>query len=691
MYFCCQIPNLRRCKYFHRSSVHLSRSNSFISASIERQLTVPLNPNTSEVASPKSEEILLEFKQDMKRIGYWSVACFSCYMLILVGIGCVVIGSLILRWTRINISRLSSASPDSISVASGSCDSLVLQAYSNLAHIGLSALGAVISALSSYLQQICTSPSCADIAERVRIDEDMSFGSNLPKRFFIGERKQLLALLWILLVLTSLPVQLALNATTSYRVQVLGTPAINAIRVADVDRDQYVRVPFSVNGTVGDGAVAWSTIKSWTNVSGSQCADLIHEQISFVTDYRNVIAVVDANSSLNTRPGIWSPLGDPALSVDYAAWFTTRCSSIEMLGSATPGDFTSCYVETVSSLCQLTVHWFPPLVIGCVLIIKGMTMLLALRMHFHFKERLVNCLGDVIVLATKYNNVHSDRIKPSTIYGKQWIFWWRRLGKFDYLAFLLWWASVGIAIGIGRSKMEKLRNSVAFSLTRDGLNVMLGRVDTFTFIHSLPQSFPVVLLIANSPQLWISVCLLIWNTQISQMWMEREWRSYYLRQHLPRVSFDSKEPGTRPTRWLQLPYWLAVLLGTVSVGLHWVTSQTLNVIETVKPDGSRSIVLNYSPLAILCTGLASMVLVVILSLLCIVPIRSWMPLMGGSARVVWSYCSHLPSKLPSTGIAWGDISTPTERRAGFGEEVGPMVPRVRYPNSVKVLPRSRWI
>jgi hypothetical protein len=39
----------------------------------------------------------------------------------------------------------------------------------------------------------------------------------------------------------------------------------------------------------------------------------------------------------------------------------------------------------------------------------------------------------------------------------------------------------------------------------------------------------------------------------------------------------------------------------------------------------------------------------------------------------------LETNLPLRGIAWGDISTPVERLAGFGEKVGALKEGVTYP------------
>ena len=84
--------------------------------------------------------------------------------------------------------------------------------------------------------------------------------------------------------------------------------------------------------------------------------------------------------------------------------------------------------------------------------------------------------------------------------------------------------------------------------------------------------------------------------------MEREWHRFYCHQKRPRVSYDkSKEVGVRSTRWLQLPYWLTTTLMIISTVMHWLTSETMFVVEFYQSElGLQShFGINYSPLLFL--------------------------------------------------------------------------------------------
>lgn len=124
--------------------------------------------------------------------------------------------------------------------------------------------------------------------------------------------------------------------------------------------------------------------------------------------------------------------------------------------------------------------------------------------------------------------------------------------------------------------------------------------------------------------------------------------------------------------------------------LHWLVSQTLFVVE-ILPNQQKpaNFYLNFSPLAIICVGGASTILVLGMTIFYFVPIKSWMPLMAGSLRTVLESCLYLPSPpLPKGGIMWGDISTERQRLAGFGILAAELVPGAIYPGNRELEPRN---
>jgi hypothetical protein len=274
--------------------------------------------------------------------------------------------------------------------------------------------------------------------------------------------------------------------------------------------------------------------------------------------------------------------------------------------------------------------------------------------------------------------------------------WRRALGFWDVVVAIFWWISALGVTGFGVFAWQVLGTGLTFSdrLKRFGV----GTVDPMTSLlpgttdirGGSPNTFPLQVIIANCPQLWLSVGYLLWNNQITRIYMEGEWRSFYRRAQKPRISYGKSngEVGVRETRWLQLPYLLSFFLMILSTILHWLVSQTLSVVEILgtAQHPAPNYYLNFSPLAIIITGVVSTILVLGITIYYFIPIRTWMPLMAGSGRVVFESCVRLESTLPVSGIMWGDISTRASRLAGFGEVALDLIPGAKYPGEIAIEP-----
>lgn len=177
---------------------------------------------------------------------------------------------------------------------------------------------------------------------------------------------------------------------------------------------------------------------------------------------------------------------------------------------------------------------------------------------------------------------------------------------------------------------------------------------------------------SNLGQLLLSVVYLLFNNQITRLWQEREWRSFYRKAKKPRTAIASG-PGTRPTRWLQLPYSLSALLITVSICLHWIASQAVYFVESYR-SSFKGVTLNLyiMPLPTIVFASIWTVLVIVISIIYFLPIYTRMPVMASSARVIMASCCRL-TELPPDGIMWGDIthlSGSSKRKAGFSSTAG---------------------
>lgn len=105
-----------------------------------------------------------------------------------------------------------------------------------------------------------------------------------------------------------------------------------------------------------------------------------------------------------------------------------------------------------------------------------------------------------------------------------------------------------------------------------------GRVDPRTSISTwLPDDVLVKAVIANIPQLILSVLYFNYNALFTAMLMGYEWTSYAVKRKGLRVSHDARG-AQRTTYFLQLPYRFGVPLMVLAGTLHWLVSQSIFVV-----------------------------------------------------------------------------------------------------------------
>ena len=595
----------------------------------------------------------------LKRARYISSAILVSYALIFLSVTSTVatIVAFVLTHRHAQQSNLYQLYPQSIPIFKDTCDSRKLQIANLLAHLLVNCIGTIVLGLSNYIQQLCASPNVEDISNGFRRRGDVIFGSNSPAAVFqLGHRG--ITIMWIVLVLTSLPLHIMLNGITGFAAK-----AVEAERRALTLSQTDLLTPIQL---------------SWDNVTAAECANLLIASRAHVTNFLNITAIIKDD-----------------LSPDAVAYYNGSGESYYAKSS----DLINCYGNMIQSECQLTIRWFPLLCASLAIIAKAALVTVMIRRHTHFKKTQYITVGDMIAAAANYPELRRDLPDPDPpkgaifegIYQRQRIAWRRAIGRSDLITAIFWWVTAIVVTTIGIYSWYNVVGGIHLSdrLKRFGL----GTEDPATSLVSgatgqpfqIGPPFPLQVIIANLPQVWLTIGYLTWNNMIGRIWLEKEWRSFYHVHQLPRVSYNSRAQGVQNARWLQLPYWLTMLLMSISVLLHWLVSQTLFVVEIYFSDKAIASVfhLHYSPLAIISVGTFTCFLVFGITLYYFIPIKTWMPLMAGSARVVFESCSRLAgSDLPRNGIGWGDISYRNERLAGFGQVVGRMVEGVRYPGLI---------
>ncbi|KAK2882551.1 hypothetical protein FQN49_000236 [Arthroderma sp. PD_2] len=189
---------------------------------------------------------------------------------------------------------------------------------------------------------------------------------------------------------------------------------------------------------------------------------------------------------------------------------------------------------------------------------------------------------------------------------------------------------------------------------RSGLwTAKLQALDSRTLItgQSWPKSMISNTLIANMPQLIYSIIYFAFNGILTTMTMAAEWSQYAIKRKGLRVS-NPPRMSQRSTYFLSLPSRYAIPLTGTSAILHWLISQSLFLveIEAYTADNQRdpSFDLNtcgYSPIAIVCSVTVGAAMVFCLIGLGYKRFKSGMPVAGSCSLAIAAACCPNPEPL----------------------------------------------
>ena len=194
------------------------------------------------------------------------------------------------------------------------------------------------------------------------------------------------------------------------------------------------------------------------------------------------------------------------------------------------------------------------------------------------------------------------------------------------------------------------------------------------FKSSMQSSLVAMVMLANSPQLVLSILYFNYNSLFTCMLLAKEWSGYAHKRKGLRVTAPRGEQ--RSTYRLQVPYRYGVPLLIFSGLLHWLVSQSLFLVRASAFNDAGDLdpkydisTCGYSPSAILVTIIVG---IVILVLVFVNGFRSYspgMPLAGSCSTAISAAC-HPPKgdENPSTKtLMWGLCNQDTSSN---GEENG---------------------
>lgn len=187
----------------------------------------------------------------------------------------------------------------------------------------------------------------------------------------------------------------------------------------------------------------------------------------------------------------------------------------------------------------------------------------------------------------------------------------------------------------------------------------LGAIQKNIVTSSLPKRMLDSVVVANIPQLLITMSYYGYNNLMTTMLAAAEYDSYGVSSKSLRVTWPEKDSQQKSTYWFSIPYQYAVPILVLYVVLHWLVSQSTFYVlripytpqgEAVWSDSISS--LGFSPLLIFCALLIGSFIICLLILLSLKRFKSNMPLAGSCSTVICAAC-HPPKYESPDFIALG--------------------------------------
>ncbi|KAJ5530394.1 hypothetical protein N7527_003787 [Penicillium freii] len=175
--------------------------------------------------------------------------------------------------------------------------------------------------------------------------------------------------------------------------------------------------------------------------------------------------------------------------------------------------------------------------------------------------------------------------------------------------------------------------------------------------------------VANIPQLFITVSYYCYNAVLTSMLAAAEYSSYGVKRKALRVTWPIKDSQQRSTYWLSVPYrYVAPILALYMV-LHWLVSQSLFYLMLIEylPDDQPNpknmmSSLGYSSTPIFLSILIGAIMILTLFALAFRKFKSTMPLAASSSAAISAACHPPKDEDLDTAalglVKWGETISP---------------------------------
>ncbi|KAK0653277.1 hypothetical protein DIS24_g6270 [Lasiodiplodia hormozganensis] len=348
-----------------------------------------------------------------------------------------------------------------------------------------------------------------------------------------------------------------------------------------------------------------------------------------------------------------------------------------------------CQSEKVEQKCRLN---FNLPVLGIVIVFNAVKLACMTFVAYRMHDRPMITLGDAVssflrlpdattkgmCLATRAHFQRcrdwAQEIETPMTYRLQKMRWMKTASNKHWLITVsLFVLALATILGLLGYSIPHLKTSYGHSGISSLWSLGVGKTRSETMIEgwAIPtrgeSAVISAILVANSPQLILSLIYVFFNGLCTRMLLAREWSSFARHRKALRVSSPRGEQ--RSTYFLQLPYRYGVPLVIYSTVLHWLVSQSIFLarVETWDSAGAYAgresvTTCGYSPMGIILTAIVAACLVLTGFGMGLRHLDSDMPVAGGCSAAISAAChppDEISEKLP---LQWGAL--PTDETSG---------------------------
>ncbi|KAJ5816968.1 hypothetical protein N7447_009201 [Penicillium robsamsonii] len=608
----------------------------------------------------------------------------------------------------------------SVVIYQGDCG--IVKRWSLALHLIINILSTLILAASNYCMQTLVAPTRDEVDAAHARGEWLDIGGASIKNLLAIGRDRLG--LWIILMLTASPFHLMYNSmffeslsTHDFGIFVapkdMNSSNVNSLSTPALEKCFHSPNTHNDRGTVlsWNEAVSEITSRNYKRYDFDACSSFRppHTGIRALVMLADDLTVSDGgNASVLTvdrdqtfvdntvyaGPFAFESAGDGA---------SVQCTreenfpTYESFDSLTGHNYTvhECLVIKVGEHCQLL--YSPPICIAIALtaFVKVSAMFLAARVGRNRSPPLLT-VGDAISsfisrpdpttkdlcwLSSKHvrkgtwTGTHGENSTPIYNSLSKPQFWSRAATRWRWIATLfscfltlftgifLFVFSLGGVDGkwISESQFENLFSSD------------VDESDYGTIGVGVEDMLKAVVL-ANVPQLVVTICYYCYNAVLTSMLAASEYSSYGIERKALRVTWPISNSQQRSTYWLSIPYRYSVPVLLLYMTLHWTISQSIFYLQIIgytpqDKEGWRTSQLGYSPAFILFSVVVGAVMILALCILGLRRLKSNAPLAGSCSAAISAAChapthesldSAIRSKLKwgqTTGLSVGSIDS----------------------------------